>query len=188
MAFTFNWTGFSTPEIRGGSNDYQRTIREDSSNFGGALRGYEVKKANQEYADILDSKAKIQTISARIAQLEQRNAELRSQLQGMAQNAISVEPEPAAIPDTYIGQVGGVNTPANISGVPIRNAFSAFNPNDPYTTGTGINDGFNNVKYIQSQIGTNPDGVWGRKSRRAWVKNPVFLGDRIGGWEYPPEE
>ena len=101
MAFTFNWTGFATPEIRGGSNDYQRTIREDSSNFGGALRGYEVKKANQEYADILDSKAKIQTISARIAQLEQRNAELRSQLQGMAPVAVDANDPGAAYPDNY---------------------------------------------------------------------------------------
>lgn len=131
MAFTFNWTGFSTPEIRGGSNDYQRTIREDSSNFGGALRGYEVKKANQEYADILDSKAKIQTISARIAQLEQRNAELRSQLQGMAQVAASAEPGPA-FPSNYYGQVGNmeyplrdmnIKTPMNISGIPVDSAF-----------------------------------------------------------------
>lgn len=183
MAFTFNWTGFSTPEIRGGSNDYQRTIREDSSNFGGALRGYEIKKANQEYADILDSKAKIQTITARIAQLEQRNAELRNQLQGMAPVAVEPNDPSAAYPDNYYAQVGDVSTPANISGIPIRNAFSAFNPNDPYATGTGINDGFNNVKYIQSQLGIKPDGIWGKKSRRAWVKNPVFLGDRIGGWE-----
>ena len=179
MAFTFNWTGFSTPEIRGGSNDYQRTIREDSSNFGGALRGYEVKKANQEYADILDKKGKSSTISARIAQLEQRNAELRSQLQGMAQNAVDANDPGAAYPDNYYAQVGDMSTPANISGIPIRNAFASF---DPKTAPKA------DVQYVQGLIGTKPDGIWGKKSRRAWVNNPVFLGDRFGGWEYPPEE
>lgn len=122
MAFTFNWTGFSTPEIRGGSNDYQRTIREDSSNFGGALRGYEVKKANQEYADILDKKGRISTISARIAQLEQRNAELRSQLQGMAQVAVDAN-DPA-----MVTRVDNVISPMNIEGYPVTNAFGDFKP------------------------------------------------------------
>lgn len=179
MAFTFNWTGFSTPEIRGGSNDYQRTIREDSSNFGGALRGYEVKKANQEYADILDSKAKIQTISARIAQLEQRNAELRSQLQGMAQVAVdAIEPISSNNPYGSIDDFVGINKPANISGVPIRNAFASF---DPKTAPKA------DVQYVQGLIGTKPDGIWGKKSRRSWVNNPVFLGDRFGGLEYPEE-
>lgn len=122
MAFTFNWTGFSTPEIRGGSNDYQRTIREDSSNFGGALRGYEVKKANQEYADILDKKGRISTISARIAQLEQRNAELRSQLQGMAQVAVDAN-DPA-----MVTRVDNVIAPINVEGYPVTNAFGDFKP------------------------------------------------------------
>ena len=122
MAFTFNWTGFSTPEIRGGNNDYQRTIREDSSNFGGALRGYEVKKANQEYADILDKKGRISTISARIAQLEQRNAELRSQLQGMAQVAVDAN-DPA-----MVTRVDNVITPINVEGYPVSNAFGDFKP------------------------------------------------------------
>lgn len=183
MAFTFNWAGINAPAIQGGSNNYQQAIRNDAASWGDAARGYKINQANKEYADLLNKQYRMSEIQGRIKQLEARNAEIRQQIQGMGQNAISVEPDPAAISDTYIGQVGGVNTPANISGIPIRNAFSAFNPNDPYATGTGINDGFNNVKYIQSQIGTNPDGIWGKKSRRAWVKNPVFLGDRIGGWE-----
>lgn len=81
MAFTFNWArGQSIPTIKGGDRSYQQTIRNDAANWGSALRGYETRKANQEYADMLGANASdIAAIKAEIAALEQRNAELASQ-------------------------------------------------------------------------------------------------------------
>lgn len=81
MAFTFNWArGQSIPTIKGGDRSYQQTIRNDAANWGSALRGYETRKANQEYADMLGANASdIAAIKAEIAALEKRNAELSSQ-------------------------------------------------------------------------------------------------------------
>lgn len=81
MAFTFNWArGQSIPTIKGGDNSYQQTIRNDAANWGSALRGYETRKANQEYADMLGGNvSEIAAIKAEIASLEKRNAELASQ-------------------------------------------------------------------------------------------------------------
>lgn len=81
MAFTFNWArGQSIPTIKGGDRSYQDTIRKDAANWGSALRGYETRKANQEYADMLGGNMNdIAAIKAEIAALEQRNAELASQ-------------------------------------------------------------------------------------------------------------
>ncbi len=81
MAFTFNWArGQSVPTIKGGDRSYQDTIRKDASNWGNALRGYETRQANQEYADMLGGNAgDIAAIKAEIARLEQRNVELQQQ-------------------------------------------------------------------------------------------------------------
>ena len=81
MAFTFNWArGQSIPTIKGGDRSYQQTIRNDAANWGSALRGYETRKANQEYADLLGGNvSEIAAIKAEIAALEKRNAELASQ-------------------------------------------------------------------------------------------------------------
>lgn len=88
MAFTFNWAGVNINPIQGGSNNYQQTIRNDAANWGGAVRGYEQRKANQEYADMLkefdnpNTKAKILEIKAEIARLEKRNEEIKAQIGG----------------------------------------------------------------------------------------------------------
>lgn len=81
MAFTFNWArGQSIPTIKGGDRSYQQTIRNDAANWGSALRGYDTRKANQEYADMLGGNvSEIAAIKAEIAALEKRNAELASQ-------------------------------------------------------------------------------------------------------------
>lgn len=83
MAFTFNWaSGPSVPVIKGGDRSYQDRVRTDAANYGSALRGYETRKANQEYADMLGGNAsEIASIKAEIASLERRNAELESQRQ-----------------------------------------------------------------------------------------------------------
>lgn len=88
MSFTFNWAGVDVPVIQGGSNDYQKTIRADAANAGSFARGYEQRKADREYADMLDSykstdvKTKVLEMKAEIARLEQRNQEIRKQLGG----------------------------------------------------------------------------------------------------------
>ena len=179
MAFTFNWAGFGNPEIKGGNGEYLKTLRDDYGNAGAAVRGWRIDKANKEYADMLDKQHRMSEIQARIKQLEQRNAEIRQQIQGSAQNAVDpIEPIPSNNPYGSIDDFVGVNKPANISGIPIRNAFASF---DPKTAPKA------DVKYVQGLVGTTPDGKWGRKSRRAWVNNPVFLGERFGGWEYPED-
>lgn len=88
MAFTFNWAGVDVPTIQGGSNNYQQTIRNDAASWGNALRGYEQRKANQEYADMLkgfnnpNTAAKIAELQAELARLEQRNEAIKAQLGG----------------------------------------------------------------------------------------------------------
>lgn len=100
MAFTFNWAGFSTPEIKGGDKEYLKTIREDGSTLGNALRGYKIDEANKKYADLLEGRSKsvnrVAEIQQEIARLEQRNSFIDqqiSQLSGTAVQPLQVEPE-----------------------------------------------------------------------------------------------
>lgn len=80
MGFTFNWAGVNVPQIQGGSRNYQQAIRSDAQAAGNMVRGYEQRKAAQEYADILGGNAsEVASIKAEIARLEQRNAELEAQ-------------------------------------------------------------------------------------------------------------
>lgn len=87
MAFTFNWAGVQ------GVNpiavaDRTNLVRDDAANFGSAVRGYEQRKASQEYADILkgfnnpNTSAKIAELQAELARLEQRNEAIKAQLGG----------------------------------------------------------------------------------------------------------
>lgn len=88
MAFTFNWAGVNIPTVQGGNNDFQRLAREDGASWGNAVRGYEQRKASQEYADILkgfnnpNTAAKIAELQSELARLEQRNEEIKAQLGG----------------------------------------------------------------------------------------------------------
>lgn len=90
MAFSFNWAGVNVQPIQ--PKDTMEQARVDAANIGSALRGYEVRQANREYADILsgrnDALKKMDEISNRIAQLQRRNEEIRSQLAGMQQTAV----------------------------------------------------------------------------------------------------
>ena len=100
MAFTFNWAGVNINPIQGGSNNYQQTIRNDSANWGNAARGAEQYIANRKYAQILDKQYRMAEIQGRIKQLEARNAEIRQQIQGMAQTAVAptqYQPSPAFV-------------------------------------------------------------------------------------------
>lgn len=88
MAFTFNWAGINVPVIQGGTRDYQQTIRADAANAGNAVRGYEQKKADWDYAHMLNSfnnpnnATRILELEAEIKRLEQRNEAIKAQLGG----------------------------------------------------------------------------------------------------------
>lgn len=90
MAFSFNWAGVNIQPIQ--PKDTMEQARVDAANIGSAIRGYEVRQANREYADIIEGRnkslARMDEISNRIAQLQRRNEEIRSQLAGMQQTAV----------------------------------------------------------------------------------------------------
>lgn len=123
MAFTFNWAGINAPAIQGGSNNYQQSIRNDAGSWGDAARGYKINKANKEYADLLNKQYRMSEIQGRIKQLEQRNAEIRQQIQGMGQTAVAAAPE-YAVPT----RIDNVVSPMSIDGYTVQNAFGDFKP------------------------------------------------------------
>ena len=78
MAFTFNWQGIRVNPVSGARND--GAARADAANFGGAARGYENRKLDNEYAAMVrgrrDMQANIDSIQAEIDRLEARQAEI----------------------------------------------------------------------------------------------------------------
>ena len=112
MAFSFNWAGVNIPQIQVKDNWAQ--ARDDAMNLGKAVRGYEVRQANKEYADIIEGRNKALTkmdeISNRIAQLQRRNEEIRLQLSGMVQTG--VEPTMQQQVPTFV-PTQGHETPTN---------------------------------------------------------------------------
>lgn len=119
MAFTFNWAGVNIPTIQGGSKDYQQTIRSDAANWGNALKGYERRQADNEYADLLDKRDRISQIMARISALETRNQEIRQQIGAAVQTPVmanqpvqtpafvSTEEHPTPTNYPYSNAIGG---------------------------------------------------------------------------------
>lgn len=87
MSFSFNWAGLSVPQIAGKRDvQIQNQQANVAGHLGAALRGYERKIADEEYADMLanssDNSAKIAQIQAEIQSLEQRNNEIRQLIGG----------------------------------------------------------------------------------------------------------
>ena len=89
MAFTFNWAGLSVPSIQ--VNNNSQNVRTDAANWGGAVRGYNNWKADQEYADIakeyrgkVDSaNSDLASMKAEVQRLRARNDVIRAQLAQM---------------------------------------------------------------------------------------------------------
>lgn len=87
MSFTFNWTGTSIPTIQG-NKDWKDRIMKAGGDLGTAVRGYERKQADTEYADMLneysapENATKLLQLKAEIARLEKRNEEIKAQLGG----------------------------------------------------------------------------------------------------------
>lgn len=111
MAFSFNWAGVNVPQIQ--PKDTTENAMRDADNIGRALRGYEVRQANKEYADIIngrnDALTKMDEISNKIAQLQRRNEEIRSQLAGMQQTVV----DPAMQQAQPFVSTPGHETPSN---------------------------------------------------------------------------
>lgn len=101
MAFSFNWAGLNVPQIQ--AKDTTQQAYTDASNLGKALRGYEVREANREYADIVnarnDTLTRMGEISKRLAELQKRREEIRSQLYGMQQQPYSATQPQQAVPN-----------------------------------------------------------------------------------------
>lgn len=79
MAFTFNWAGLQVPQMQ--RKDNMPAAVEAAGEFGRAVKGYEKKKADAEYKDMLSAPTENpQAIMLEIQRLEQRNAEIRKLL------------------------------------------------------------------------------------------------------------
>ena len=86
MAFSFNWAGIDIPQIQ--VKDRWEEAREDAANIGKALRGYEKREADREYADILngyegpstDRGPEYRALQQELASLKARNAEIARRL------------------------------------------------------------------------------------------------------------
>lgn len=88
MAFTFNWAGIRPTPIQ--VSDRSQT-RSDAAAWGNALRGLERRQADSEYADMLKEykpydeagvNNELKQLTAELARLKQRNAEIEAQLGG----------------------------------------------------------------------------------------------------------
>lgn len=129
MGFSFNWAGVNIPQIQ--VKDTTENAMRDADNIGRALRGYEVRQANKEYANLISSRnealTKMDEISNRIASLQKRNEEIRSQLAGMQQQVVQPD-EGYKGEDLYPGGVAAnldrnlmprdIQGP-NVSGIPV---------------------------------------------------------------------
>lgn len=132
MAFSFNWAGIDIPQLQ--VKDRWEEAREDAATLGKALRGYEKREADREYAGLLERRNseldRMDGISARIASLQKRNGEIREILASMEQNSVN--------PDEYNGKgiyPGGIDMNLDrslmpreiqgpsVSGVPVNNVF-----------------------------------------------------------------
>ena len=132
MAFSFNWAGLNVPQIQ--VKDRWQEAREDAANIGKALRGYEKREADREYAGLLERRnselERMDDISARISSLQKRNEEIRALLASMEQKSVE--------PNEYNGQgiyPGGLDMNLNRSlmprdiqgpsvyGVPVNSVF-----------------------------------------------------------------
>lgn len=111
MAFTFNWAGTNIPTIT--VKDTSAQNEKNAELLGKFAAGYERKKADEEYANMLTDRDnamnKMASIKQQIAQLQQRNAVIRQQLSAMQGTAVT----PNTVPDPE--PIGGTGWAMNAS-------------------------------------------------------------------------
>jgi murein L,D-transpeptidase YcbB/YkuD len=166
MSFSFNWAGLNTPTV-----NYTKAIEDADfgKNLGIAARGFENRQAAKDYADKIDTyrmgrnaqagsnKSRIAEIKEEIARLKQENADIDALL---AQS----QPQPTQEVDVY-SQPAKPLTDEELQAL-------VFNPS------TATRD---EIRAMQSRIGTKADGLWGNKSQAAWDAKYGYLLDASNG-------
>lgn len=149
MAFSFNWAGLSIPTVNRIENEVD--MGEVGRNLGTAMRGYQNRRAADDYADLIDKyrngasadTGRAEQIRAEIARLEAENAHLADFIGSYR------EPQGPAIYEPELGELQPIN---------------GGNPSNPFTAGAPVDT----VMRTQEAIGTGADGKWGPKSRKAY--------------------
>lgn len=84
MAFSFNWAGVNVQPIQ--PKDTMEQARVDAANLGAAVRGYEVRKANKEYGDLIKNyregnySDRVIALKEELTRLKERNRVIAAQL------------------------------------------------------------------------------------------------------------
>lgn len=170
MAFSFNWQGLNVPEV-----NYFDAVRDPNvgANLGKAARGYENRKAAKEYADkIRDYRmgrsasqntdaSRIEAIKNEIAALKEQNAKMAAQLQGS-----SAELSPA---DATAQLADSIRDNNNVSSAQLYDELMAAAKFDNEVATV------DEIKAMQTKIGTTPDGIWGQKSQDAFDAKYGYL-------------
>mgnify|MGYP003314026161 FL=1 len=85
MSFTFNWNGFTVPQVQ--RQDYSQRAIDAAGMAGKAAAGYDRYVANQEYRDLVagygagDRGQRYNELKTRLAELQKRQAEIATMIQ-----------------------------------------------------------------------------------------------------------
>lgn len=149
MAFSFNWSGLTIPTINPIKPEVD--MNQVGKDLGRGVRGWQDRKASDEYADLIDEymaneedadyadDQEIAEIEAEIERLEMENAQLQ--------------------------QVVDAKAPVEEPGGPQANEMLVYNWASSFDPKTASVD---QIKQMQTLVGTTPDGKWGPKSSAAY--------------------
>lgn len=104
MGFSFSWAGLNVPRVESRNQATLDNLNKDAANLGKAARGWQNSIYDEEYAGMAEGRngalKRMDEISAQIARLERRNAEIRQQLQGMQARPVApmVQQQPVQQP------------------------------------------------------------------------------------------
>lgn len=155
MAFSFNWSGLTIPTINPIKPEVD--MNQVGKDLGRGVRGWQDRKASDEYADLIDEymaneedadaadDQEIAEIEAEIERLEMENAQLQQVVD-------------AKVPDEQSAVAAAAQGGPQANEM-IYNWASTF---DPKTASV------DQIKQMQSLVGTTPDGKWGPKSSAAY--------------------
>jgi murein L,D-transpeptidase YcbB/YkuD len=160
MAFSFNWAGLNVPSV----NYVNSMDPEYGKNLGLAARGFKNRMAASDFAKKIDAyrqaqNAKAGTNSNRIKEIEAEIAELNRQNQEIMATPDQQEVQPQGESSAIADLVQSIENAPRISGEEYDAAM--FEPSIANK---------DEIIEMQRRVGTNPDGLWGRKSQAAFDK------------------